>query len=79
MESFMRCISRTARCSQLYRSERLEKVGLSGGQYVYISCACRSASRFLYSAAYQVLKASSVVACALSASTSPCRLEICCS
>ena len=38
----MRCISRTARCSQLYRSERLEKVGLSGGQYVYISCACRS-------------------------------------
>lgn len=42
MESFMRCISRTARCSQLYRSERLEKVGLSGGQYVYISCACRS-------------------------------------
>ena len=42
MESFMRCISRTARCSQLYRSERLAEVGLNGGQYVYISNVCRN-------------------------------------
>lgn len=38
----MRCISRTARCSQLYRSERLAEVGLNGGQYVYISNVCRN-------------------------------------
>lgn len=42
MDSFMRCISRTARCSQLYRSERLAEVGLNGGQYVYISNVCRN-------------------------------------
>ncbi len=42
MDSFMRCISRTARCAQLYRSERFEALGLSGGQYIYITCACRN-------------------------------------
>ncbi|HIT09591.1 MAG TPA: MarR family transcriptional regulator [Candidatus Merdivicinus faecavium] len=42
MDSFMRCISRTARCAQLYRSERFEELGLNGGQYIYITCACRS-------------------------------------
>lgn len=38
----MRCINRTARCSQLYRCERFEEIGLNGGQYIYITCACRN-------------------------------------
>ncbi|MGI5894831.1 MAG: MarR family winged helix-turn-helix transcriptional regulator [Candidatus Merdivicinus sp.] len=42
MDSFMRCINRTARCAQLYRSERFEQLGINGGQYIYITCACRN-------------------------------------
>ena len=41
MDSFMRCISRIARCAQIYRCEKFEELGLNGGQYVYINCACR--------------------------------------
>lgn len=42
MDSFMRCISRTARCADLYRSEKLEPLGLGGCQYVYILNICRN-------------------------------------
>lgn len=42
MDSFMRCVSRTARCASLYRGEKLEKIGLNGGQHTYILNICRN-------------------------------------
>lgn len=42
MDSFMRCVSRTARCAALYRGEKLESIGLNGGQHTYILNICRN-------------------------------------
>ncbi len=42
MNSFMRCVSRTARCAGLYRGEKLEKLGLNGCQHTYILTICRN-------------------------------------
>ena len=42
MDSFMRCVSRTARCAALYRGEQLESIGLNGGQHTYILNICRN-------------------------------------
>lgn len=42
MESLMRYINRTSRLSALYRSERLEKYGLSGMHHSYILHICRN-------------------------------------
>ena len=42
MDSFMRCVSRTARCAGLYRGEKLESIGLNGGQHTYILNICRN-------------------------------------
>ncbi len=42
MDSFMRCVSRTARCAALYRGEKLEGIGLNGGQHTYILNICRN-------------------------------------
>ncbi len=42
MNSFMRCVSRTARCASLYRGEKLEKLGLNGCHHTYILAICRT-------------------------------------
>lgn len=42
METFMRCINRIARCSNLYRSEKLAGDGLNGCQSTYVLNICRN-------------------------------------
>ena len=42
MNSFMRCVSRTARCASLYRGEKLEKLGLTGCHHTYLLAICRT-------------------------------------
>lgn len=42
MNSFMRCVSRTARCAGLYRGEKLEPLGLNGCHHTYILAVCRN-------------------------------------